>query len=188
MKQDEMIAMCDKLSYKYKSAQMREDLVQEGVLACLEILAEEDNPHPAKLYRAADKAMWDHLNFSALPVRVPVDKASRALMRGSDVDKCQSYSEDGIEVMKEAVTSVSVEYDDTMMMVDDYSAKYEKKEYEAYVKSKVFGLLSGDELEIIKLRYYENMTQTEVADLFGVKQATISRKEKQALERLRKKL
>ena len=188
MNHDEMMTMCEKLSYKYKNAQMREDLVQEGVLACLEILAEEDEPHPAKLYRAADKAMWDHLNFSGLPVHVPVDKASRALMRGSEVDKNQTYSETGVETLREAVTSVGIEYDDASMSVSDHAETYEKVEYDAYVASKVVTLLSGIDLDIIKLRYYEGLTAREVGEKLGISKQAVNKRETAALEYLKGKL
>jgi RNA polymerase sigma factor (sigma-70 family) len=188
MNHDEMMTMCEKLSYKYKAPQMREDLMQEGILACLEILAVEDEPHPAKLYRAADKAMWDHLNFSVLPVHVPATRASRTALRGTELDPSQTYSENGEETLREAVSSVGIEYDDTSMSVHDYADTYEKLEYESYVAAKLVTTLSGEDLDIIKKRYYEGLTQDQVADIMGVNRATISRKEKQALKQLGKHL
>lgn len=188
MNTEEMMKMCDKLSYKYKTTQMRQDLVQEGVLACLEVLAVEDSPHPAKLYRAADKAMWDYLNFSGLPVTMPITGASRSAMKGEELDDTQTYSDDGVEALREAVASTSVQYDDADISVPDHAEEYERIEYDAYVASKVVTVLSKDELEIIKLRYYADMSQEEVASVIGVSQKTVSRREEAALKKLKKHL
>lgn len=188
MNTEEIMKMCDKLSYKYKTAQMRQDLVQEGILACLEVLAVEDNPHPAKLYRAADKAMWDYLNFSGLPVTMPITRASRSAMKGEELDDTQTYSDGGVEALREAVASTTVEYDDASMSVNDHAADYEKMEYEAYVSSKIVTNLSGVDLEIIKLRYYQDLTQEEVGELLGLSKQAVSKRENAALERLKHKL
>lgn len=48
--------------------------------------------------------------------------------------------------------------------------------------------LTEDERRLIRLRYYENKTQTEIAGIFGVSQVQISRLEKKILQRLRSQL
>lgn len=184
---DEIVEMCDKLSYKYKS-QRREDLVQEGVLAIYEILAEEPDAHAGKLYKEADRAMWDHLNFASLPVSMPITPASRGMMRGAESYSGQTYSEEGEEALREGVSSVSVEYDDAEISVPDYAETYEKMEYEAYVASKVVTVLDGVDLDIIKLRYYHDMTQEEVGKELHMSKQAVSRREAAALEKLKRKL
>ena len=187
MTMDEAIRMCEKLSYKYKS-QYREDLVQEGLLAAYEVLADEAGAHPAKVYRAADRAMWDYLNFGNLPVSMPITRASRAAMRGDELDQTQTYSEEGEEALREAVEFVSVEYDDAEISVPDHAETYEKMEYEAYVASKVVTVLDGVDLDIIKLRYYHDMTQEEVGKELHMSKQAVSRREAAALEKLKRKL
>lgn len=49
-------------------------------------------------------------------------------------------------------------------------------------------VLSNTELLIVKYRYYENKTQCETAKLLGISQVQVSRREKQILLKLRKKL
>ena len=188
MEANEILTMCNKLSYKYKNSQMREDLVQEGVVAVYGILSEEPDAHPAKLYRAAERAMWDHLNFSGLPVSMPITPASRGAMMGSDSYSGQTYSESGEEALRDAVAYTSTEYDDTIMQTEDHAADYEKKEYEAYVSAKLVTTLSGIDLEIIKLRYYHDMSQEEVGELIGMSKQAVSKRETAALERLKHKL
>lgn len=48
--------------------------------------------------------------------------------------------------------------------------------------------LSNTELLIVKYRYFEGKTQCEVAELLGISQVQVSRREKQLLTKLRKKL
>ena len=188
MEVNEILKMCNKLSYKYKNSQMREDLVQEGVVAIYGILAEEPDAHPAKLYRAADKAMWDYLNFDSVAVAVPKDKASRAILRGSEVDSNQSYSESGVETLKSAITAKKVEYDDTYMMGDDHAIAYEEKEFARFVSSKVSEVLDGIDLKIIRMRYNQDMTLEEVGSALGLSKQAVSKRETDALEKLKRRL
>lgn len=48
--------------------------------------------------------------------------------------------------------------------------------------------ISERERNIITMRYFENKTQTEIADCLGISQAQVSRIEKAALEKMRKKM
>ena len=63
MNDKEIMGMCKKLAYRYNSEAHREDMMQEGILVCYEVLAEEPDAHPAKLYRAAKSRMHDYLNI-----------------------------------------------------------------------------------------------------------------------------
>ena len=45
--------------------------------------------------------------------------------------------------------------------------------------------LTKEELQIIKARYYEDMSQKEVGDILGMYQVEVSRKEKNILRKLR---
>ncbi|MBO5852258.1 MAG: sigma-70 family RNA polymerase sigma factor [Clostridia bacterium] len=45
--------------------------------------------------------------------------------------------------------------------------------------------LNWQEQQIIRLRYFDEKTQTQTADILGISQVQVSRKEKRALERLR---
>lgn len=48
--------------------------------------------------------------------------------------------------------------------------------------------LSQEELELIRLRYYEDKTQTEIAKFFGTNQVQISRNEQRVLKKLKNNL
>ena len=47
--------------------------------------------------------------------------------------------------------------------------------------------LEGEERELIRLRYFQGKTQTEVAGRLGISQVQVSRLEKRILRRLRDK-
>jgi RNA polymerase sigma factor (sigma-70 family) len=109
-------------------------------------------------------------------------------MRGEELDNTQTYSEYGEEQLREAVASVAVEYDDAEISVSSHADVYEETEYEAYISTKVVTVLDGDELDVIKYRYYDGYTQAETAALLRVSQATVSRREEDALKKLKKHL
>ena len=50
------------------------------------------------------------------------------------------------------------------------------------------GTLPEDERAIIQLRYFKNLTQSQVAKILGVSQVTVSRSEKKFLDKLRQKI
>jgi len=70
----------------------------------------------------------------------------------------------------------------------DHVAAYEDKEYYTYVKGVVLETLSPTELSIVNLRYYEDLTQHEVAERLGYHQKWVSRHEISALAKLEREL
>lgn len=75
-------------------------------------------------------------------------------------------------------------------LVDRLAGDHDEKEEllnHMLVNSLIEGL-SEDERKIIKMRYYENKTQTEVAKEFGISQVQVSRLEKKILLAMRKKV
>lgn len=51
---------------------------------------------------------------------------------------------------------------------------------------RAFAHLDQDEIQLLQLRYYANKSQRDVAQLLGISQMTVSRREKRALAELRK--
>ena len=56
------------------------------------------------------------------------------------------------------------------------------------VLSQLIGGLSQKEQKLIKLRYYQDKTQTEVAKVLGISQVQVSRLEKKILLDMRQKM
>lgn len=185
---DELTKLCRRLAGKYKNGQMREDLVQEGIIACLELLSDDPECHPAKIHRAADRAMWRHLNFSNVPVSVPKNDTSVTLKSGSSTTITQNYSDKGLEELRIAVNSTSTTLKEEDMLVDGAEVDYEEREYQAYVATKVVTVLDEEERQIIRMRYYQDMSLETVGNQLGMSKQAVSLKEKAALKKLERHL
>jgi len=189
MTNEEIITMCERLSHKYNSVSHKEDLEMEGILTCYEILAEEPEAHPAKLYREANRRMHDYFNLDTRPVAIPKHSRSRRLARNINDDDAGDMSKEGYDWLKAVLGSYDVPYDEDFGISDkDHVVEYERKEYGNHIKSVVIETLSPTELCIVRLRYYEDMTQDEVAVAIGANQRWVSRHEITALSKLKKEL
>ena len=185
----EIVGMCERLAYRYNSESHREDLTMEGILVCYEILAKEPDAHPAKLYREAKRRMHDYLNIDTQPVAIPKHSRSRRLTRNINDDDAGDMSKEGYNWLKSVLGSSDVPYDEDFGISDrDHVVEYERKEYGDYVRTVAIETLSPTELCVVKLRYYEDMTQDEVAVELGVHQSWVSRQETSALCKLEVRL
>jgi len=86
------------------------------------------------------------------------------------------------------MTNTTENISDDTAFTKDHAEVFEKKEYHAYIMSVVKKTLSATELKVIELRYFRDMTQDDVADLFKTNKMWVSRHEKSALNKLRKRL
>lgn len=187
MTEQEILSMCEKLAGKYKMPQHFDDLVSEGVLACYEVIAEDPNPHPAKLWRMATRRMYDYANFDTNPLSIPKSDTARKVARGTG-EITGDYSESGIRHLERTLAAEVVEMDDFMAYQPDHAEAYEKTDYEAHVMSVAVTTLDLRELNILRGRYFENKTQEELGDEMGVTGTTISRWEEDMLDKLRNNL
>ena len=185
----EIVGMCERLAYKYNSERHREDLVQEGVLKCYEILSEEPDAHPAKLYREANRRMHSYLNLETQPVFIPDHSRARRLARDIEDKNAGDMSKEGYAWLRAVLSSEDVPYsEDFGISSDDHAADYESMEYNAYVLSVAVTTLSPEEWKIIKMRYWFDMSQEEVGDYLNENKMWVSRHEKRALEKLQTNL
>jgi len=184
MNQKEIVTMCEKLANKYKRPNHFEDLVQEGVLACYEVLAQDPEPNPAQLWRMANRRMHDYINFDTAPMSIPKSDTARKVARGTG-QVTGDYSEAGIRQLEQALNGEVVELDDFMAYAPDHADEYEKRDYEAHMMSVAVTTLDLKELQLLKERYYEGKSQKTLADELGVDQRTISRREESMLDKLR---
>ena len=87
---------------------------------------------------------------------------------------------------------------DELLMIDQISGRSsgygtgEEPEKEAVLNQivieQLLQLLSEQERKLIELRYFENKTQSEVAEVLGMSQVQVSRSEKRILQQLRGKM
>jgi RNA polymerase sigma factor (sigma-70 family) len=182
---EDLINMCRKLAHKYNRPNDFDDIVSEGAIVCLELRAEDPEVHPAKLYREANRAMHDYINLSLQPVSIPKSWTARDVARGgSGESDNQSYSETGIDWLRNIMSSDHVSYDDFISSIPDHAEEYEKLDYESYILTVAEQYLSLEEWRILRLRFWEDMSQSEVAEVLGLNQSTVSRREEQALKHL----
>jgi len=189
MNEKEIVKMCDRLAYKYNNKGHREDMKMEGILKCYEILGEEPNVHPAKLYREAKRRMHDYINLDIKPVSIPKHSRSRRLVYNPEDNNSGDMSEDGYGWLRAVLTTYDVSYDEDYGMSDkDHVVEYERKEQADHIRSVASETLSATELYIIQLRYYQDLTQYEVGIMLGTNKMWVSRHEKAALKKLGKEL
>ena len=187
MNTDTIVTMCDRLARKMGRPQHYEDLLSEGVLKSLEVLHDTPDTHPANVYRAARKRMYDYVNFDCHGLSVPASDAARAVARGNDTSEREDYSERGLELLRATLDSEWSEYD------EDFTESYLPTAEEALINKDtgetltrmILEALTDDESQIIILRYFEEATQDEVADLYGLTQLAVSLRDVRALRKLR---
>ena len=187
MNTETVVTMCERLARKMGRPQHYEDLLSEGVLKSLEVLHDTPDTHPANVYRAARKRMYDYVNFDCHGLSVPASDAARAVARGNDTSERDDYSERGLELLRATLDSEWSEYD------EDFTESYLPTAEETLINKDtgetltrmILEALTDDESQIIILRYFEEATQDEVADLYGLTQQAVSLREVRALRKLR---
>jgi len=181
---EDLINMCRKLAHKYNRPNDFDDLVSEGSIVCLELRAEDPEVHPAKLYREANRAMHDYINLGLQPVSIPKHNVSRRLSHDINDEETGNMSEDGANWLRNILSSEAVSYEEFSSSIPDHAEEYEKADYENYVLTVAEQHLSLEEWRILRLRFWEDMSQQEVADAISSTQRQVSRIESKAIETL----
>ena len=181
---EDLINMCRKLAHKYNRPNDFDDLVSEGSIVCLELRAEDPEVHPAKLYREANRAMHDYINLSLQPVSIPKHNVARRLSHDINDEDIGNMSEGGANWLRNILSSEAVSYEEFSSSIPDHAEEYEKADYENYVLTVAEQHLSLEEWRILRLRFWEDMSQQEVADAISSTQRQVSRIESKALETL----
>ena len=181
---EDLINMCRKLAHKYNRPNDFDDLVSEGSIVCLELRAEDPEVHPAKLYREANRAMHDYINLSLQPVSIPKHNVARRLSHDINDEDIGNMSEDGANWLRNILSSEAVSYEEFSSSIPDHAEEYEKADYENYVLTVAEQHLSLEEWRILRLRFWEDMSQQEVADAISSTQRQVSRIESKAIETL----
>lgn len=181
---EDLINMCRKLAHKYNRPNDFDDIVSEGAIVCLELRAEDPEVHPAKLYREANRAMHDYINLSLQPVSIPKHNVARRLSHDINDEEIGNMSEDGANWLRNILSSEAVSYEEFSSSIPDHAEEYERADYENYVIYVVKEQLNKEELEIIKLRYWDEMTLDEVAYKLGVTKQAIDKRVSKAFEKI----
>ena len=106
---------------------------------------------------------------------------------GLTIEEIIMAQESDVEV--ESLSKVVYQGDGSEISLGDRIAD-EKDEHEVLLNhlflEQLLQALSEDERYLIKLRYYDNVTQTETAKKLGISQVQVSRLEKKILEKMKK--
>lgn len=183
--------LCKSLAKRYKNTQQFEDLVSEGVVACYEVLA-QGKTEPSDFVGAARRAMNNYTNVKNKAVSIPVSgnayNVSHAMSLDKGVETMEGMSDGTLLSLVQAMANTTESVGDDTAFTADHAELFEEKEYQAYVMSVVKKTLTSTESKVIQLRYVEDMTQDEVSDVFQTSKMWVSRHERDALAKLRKKL
>ena len=101
--------------------------------------------------------------------------------------RLQTEPEEIVEALEASRQILSLTYEDENG-IGEYqlpSESYENEICSRILIDDAISRLNSEEQEIIRLRYFSEKTQTESADILGISQVQVSRKEKRALEKLR---
>lgn len=187
MDMNDIVVMCERLSRKFNRPQHYEDMVSEGVLKVYDLLDKDPKTHPASLYREAKRRMYDYLNFDCNGLSLPASDAARAVARGNDTSEREDYSQRGLERLRKVLTSEWYELEDDIVGADHMTPEdiLIDKEVSQKLTNFISTVLTNDEAELIILRYFEDATQDEVSDIFGLTRQGVSLREKKALRKLK---
>jgi RNA polymerase sigma factor (sigma-70 family) len=72
--------------------------------------------------------------------------------------------------------------------IPDHAVEYEKNDYEAHVMSVAVTTLDLRELNVLRGLFFEDKTREELGDEMGVTGTTISRWERELLDKIKRKL
>ncbi len=102
---------------------------------------------------------------------------------------CGMSEEDAVECISATVGTVSLSNPvGEAELIDFIGADFTPETNEKIALEQAIGKLDSEEREIIGLRYYRGMTQSETGRMMGLTQVTVSRREAKALRRLREEL
>ena len=93
------------------------------------------------------------------------------------------YLEIEEELVVEAINSTNI-----LLDVDEIPISHHNDYVESMLLHDELEKLNCEEMSIIKNRYINDLTQTETANIMGMSQVQVSRKEQKVLQKLKKRL
>ena len=181
MDNKDLLNMCRSLARKYNDPQEYDDLVSEGVIKCLELIAEGET-RKGVLHKSAAVAMNEYYNIKRSPVHIPVQGKAKGMTADDDVDGWTAVA------LQQALYGESVEYEEYMSQAPSTEDLYEHKEWLAFVTALAITNLTKEEWDLLKMRFWDDMTQQEVANVLQLSRIAITKREKRILSKLNRLL
>ena len=194
----------DKLinSVIYKSFRFykdKDDLFQAGYIGLIEAYNNYDSTKDTKfttyaypyiygeMYKLVnyDKNIKINKKTNTLYLKITKVMAllSQKLMHEPSTKEVAEYLEIDEELVIDAITASAA-----LLDIDDRQIGYDDEVIENMALNSEIERLNPEEYEIINNRYKNDLSQQEVANLMGISQVQVSRKEKKILEKLKSKL
>lgn len=184
----EILHFCRSLAGRYRNQNHYDDLVSEGIISCYE--AKANGVVDKGVYiSSARRAMSDYINIKIKAVNTPSTwasrRASKAISSASDVVGLTGVAEGTFNSLMAAMSNVTEDVSEDTAFTPDHAVTYEAKEYNLHIIDVAKKTLNATEWQIIKMRYFEDLTQDAVADLTQTNQRWVSRQEMSAISKLR---
>ncbi|MDD2518880.1 MAG: sigma-70 family RNA polymerase sigma factor [Bacilli bacterium] len=202
------------ITHYFKGYQNKEDLFQVGCVGMINAYKNYDNSmgvkfttyaYPYILGEMKKYVNQDHgikISRDILKLNLKIDKAtillSQKFMREPTISEIASYLEVPEDLIGQSINTRNIiqSFDDPInnndakeMTLHDTIAKVETMDLNSLLDlKKEVSKLDDASKDIIKMRYYDDLTQTEVANALGINQVQVSRKEQKILQKLKNKL
>lgn len=203
MRLEELIAENQKLIYSimkyFYNYPNKDDLYQAGCIGLIEAYYRYKDDHNTKFTTYAypyilgemrklvreDKGIKISRKISSLYLKIEKVSIllSQRLMREPTISEIASFLEIDENLVIEAINSANI-----LLDVDEIPVSHHNDYVESILLKDELSRLSSEELSIIKNRYIDDRTQTETANIMGMSQVQVSRKEQKVLQKLKKRL
>ena len=191
MNSSEIVSLCKSLAGRYRNQNHYDDLVSVGVLCCYELKAKDCDDRDVYV-SSVRTAMNDYINIKVKTVNTPSTwasrRASKAVSSGSDVGSLTGVAKGTFVSLMAAMADVTEGVGEDTAFTKDHATTFEDQQYHKHVASVAEKTLDATEVLIVKMRYFEDMTQDVVAEVMGTNQRWVSRHETSALSKLRQAL
>jgi DNA-directed RNA polymerase specialized sigma subunit len=172
---------CQKLAHRYKSTQEYDDLVSEGYIAGMEALEEglPENAIKSKVRRAMSK----YITGLRTPVDVPFSgethRVMAAIRREEDLSRYSQALVAALCASEEPVQPNTLRSDTTT------EEEYIKHQIEENLKYVLYFWLSHAESYLIHRLFFEDASESALADELGVTQQYVNLRKNEVLGKLR---
>ena len=175
---------CQKLAHRYKSTQEYDDLVSEGYIAGMEAL--EEGLSEDSIRGKVRRAMSKYITGMKTPVDIPFSGETHSIMaairREEDLSRYSQALVAALCASEEPVQPNTLRSDTTTE--EDY-IKYQLEENLKYI---LYFWLTHAESYLIHRLFFEDASESALADELGVTQQYVNQRKNEILKKLRKYL
>ena len=169
--------MCKNLAKRYKNNQEYDDLVSEAFIKCFEEFR-KGNKEKNLLERHARVTMNDYYNHKRRVVSIPNSSLAHSISSEQETKGWTAMA------LQKALYAPAVEIKEEMAIGESPETTLERKQLTKHVFMTAFNCLTPEEWAIIRMRYWDGMTQDAVGKEMCHNQKWVSRRERSAIEKI----